>query len=62
MVILLTAAIPRQWKNELARKLNIATGSNGFCLKTHLKSKLIDAAADGIFFCDSAQGLLYSVS
>ncbi len=65
LVILSTAAIPRHGKDELARKLNIVTGSDGFYLEAHPKLKPIDAATDGVFLCGSAQGpkdIPYSVS
>ena len=65
LVVLATAAIPRPDARELARKLNIPLGPNGFFLEAHPKLRPVDTAMDGIFIAGACQGLKdipYSVS
>jgi len=65
MVVLATAAIPKQGTDEIARILNLTRGADGFFMESHPKLKPIDAATDGIFLAGACQGLKdipYSVS
>jgi len=65
MVVLATTAVPRPDALELARKLNITLGPNGFFLEAHPKLRPVDTAMDGIFLAGACQGLKdipYSVS
>ena len=65
LVVLATTAIPRPGAHELARKLNIPLGPNGFFMEAHPKLRPVDTAMDGIFLAGACQGLKdipYSVS
>jgi heterodisulfide reductase subunit A len=65
LVILSTAGVPKSGTDELARKLHVTRGMDGFFLESHPKLKPIDAPVDGIFYAGACQGLKdipYSVS
>jgi len=65
MVVLASTAVPRPDAIELARKLNIPLGPNGFFMEAHPKLRPVDTAMDGIFLAGACQGLKdipYSVS
>jgi heterodisulfide reductase subunit A len=65
MVVLATAAIPRQGSEEVARVFNISRGSDGFFMESHPKLKPIDTPSDGVFVAGGCQGpkdVPYSVS
>ena len=57
LVVLATTAIPREDAVELARKLNIPLGPNGFFMEAHPKLRPVDTAMDGIFLAGACQGL-----
>ncbi|HDJ26512.1 MAG TPA: CoB--CoM heterodisulfide reductase iron-sulfur subunit A family protein, partial [Candidatus Bathyarchaeota archaeon] len=57
LVVLATTAIPRKDAVELARKLNIPLGPNGFFMEAHPKLRPVDTAMDGIFLAGACQGL-----
>ncbi|HDJ26344.1 MAG TPA: CoB--CoM heterodisulfide reductase iron-sulfur subunit A family protein [Candidatus Bathyarchaeota archaeon] len=57
LVVLATTAIPRPGALELARKLNIPLGPNGFFMEAHPKLRPVDTAMDGIFLAGACQGL-----
>jgi len=65
MVVLATAAIPKQGSEEISRILSVSRGADGFFMESHPKLKPIDAPTDGIFLAGACQGLKdipYSVS
>jgi len=65
LVVLCTAAIPKEDSGETARVLNITRGSDGFFMESHPKLKPVDTAVDGIFLAGACQGpkdIPYSVS
>ena len=65
MVVLASTAVPRPDAAELARKLNIPLGPNGFFMEAHPKLKPVDTAVDGIFVagaCQYLKDIPYSVS
>ncbi|MFH0897552.1 MAG: hydrogenase iron-sulfur subunit [Candidatus Bathyarchaeota archaeon] len=65
MVILSTAGVPNADAQDLATKLHITRGTDGFFMESHPKLKPIDTPVDGIFLAGSCQGLKdipYSVS
>ncbi len=65
MVVLATAAIPKQGTDEIARILSLTRGADGFFMESHPKLKPIDAPTDGVFLAGACQGLKdipYSVS
>ncbi len=65
MVVLATAAIPKEGSEDVARILNLTRGADGFFMESHPKLKPLDAPTDGIFFAGACQGLKdipYSVS
>ncbi len=57
MVVLATAAIPKEGTENVARILNLTRGQDGFFMESHPKLKPMDAASDGIFFAGACQGL-----
>ncbi len=57
MVVLATAATPKEDTENVARILNLTRGSDGFFMESHPKLKPMDAATDGIFFAGACQGL-----
>ena len=57
LVVLATTAVPRKDAVELARKLNIPLGPNGFFMEAHPKLRPVDTAMDGIFLAGACQGL-----
>jgi heterodisulfide reductase subunit A len=65
LVVLCTAAIPKEGSDEAARILNITRGADGFFMESHPKLKPIDTSVDGIFLAGACQGpkdIPYSVS
>lgn len=65
LVILSTAAIPKEGTNDLSTILHITRGTDGFFLESHPKLKPIDTPVDGIFLAGCCQGpkdIPYSVS
>ena len=65
LVVLASTAIPRRDALEVARRLNIPLGPNGFFMEAHPKLRPVDTAMDGIFLAGACQGLKdipYSVS
>jgi heterodisulfide reductase subunit A len=65
MVVLATAAIPKEGTDEMARILNVTRGADGFFMESHPKLKPIDAPTAGIFFagaCQAPKDIPYSVS
>ena len=57
MVVLATAAIPKKGSDEIARKLNLSRGADGFFMESHPKLKPMDAPTDGVFYAGACQGL-----
>lgn len=65
LVVLCTAAIPKEGSGEVARVLNITRGADGFFMESHPKLKPVDTPVDGIFLAGACQGpkdIPYSVS
>jgi len=65
MVVLATAAIPKNGTEDVARILNLTRGADGFFMESHPKLKPLDAPTDGIFLAGACQGpkdIPYSVS
>ncbi|MGD8545922.1 MAG: hydrogenase iron-sulfur subunit, partial [Candidatus Bathyarchaeota archaeon] len=65
MIVLATAAIPKDGTDELARILNLTRGADGFFMESHPKLKPMDAPTDGIFYagsCQAPKDIPYSVS
>ena len=65
MVILCTAGVPNAGTDDLATKLHVTRGTDGFFLESHPKLKPLDTPVDGIFLAGACQGLKdipYSVS
>ncbi len=65
LVILCTAGVPNLDAGDLATKLHITRGTDGFFMESHPKLKPIDSPVDGIFLAGACQGLKdipYSVS
>jgi len=65
LVVLCTAAIPKEGSADVARVLNITRGADGFFMESHPKLKPIDTSVDGIFLAGACQGpkdIPYSVS
>ncbi len=54
LVVLSTAIIPHPTSYELARKLGIQTGSDGFLLERHYKLRPVDSQREGIFISGCA--------
>jgi len=57
MVVLATAAIPKEGSDEIARVLNLSRGADGFFMESHPKLKPMDAPTDGVFYAGACQGL-----
>ena len=65
IVILCTAGVPTPGTEDLATKLHITRGTDGFFMESHPKLKPMDSPVDGIFLSGCCQGLKdipYSVS
>lgn len=65
MIVLVTAAVPSQGSEEVARVFNISRGSDGFFMESHPKLKPIDTPSDGVYVAGGCQGpkdVPYSVS
>ena len=56
LVVLSPAIIPNQGTNDLARKLNIQLGADGFFLERHYKLDPVDSQREGIFAAGCALG------
>ncbi|MHC1569213.1 MAG: 4Fe-4S binding protein, partial [Candidatus Syntropharchaeia archaeon] len=56
LVVLATAAIPREDASEISRLLNISHTGDGFFMEAHPKLRPIDTPSDGIFLAGCAQG------
>ena len=56
MVILCTALEARKDAEELARKLNISTGADGWFIEAHPKLAPVSTTTDGIFLAGACQG------
>jgi len=54
LVVLSTAIIPHPTSYELARKLSIQTGSDGFLLERHYKLRPVDSQREGVFISGCA--------
>jgi heterodisulfide reductase subunit A len=65
LVVLSTAALPKEGTDEVARILSVSRGADGFFMESHPKLKPLDTAVDGIFLAGACQGpkdIPYSVS
>lgn len=65
LVVLSTAAIPKEGTGGLSAILHIATGADGFFLESHPKLKPIDTPVDGVFLagaCQAPKDIPYSVA
>ncbi len=56
IVVLATAMEPNMDLKELARKLGISVGAEGFLKERHTKLYPVDTMTEGIFICGCAQG------
>ncbi len=56
MVVLAVGMVPPKGLADLASKLRIPRGSDGFLLETHPKLKPVDAPTPGIFLAGAVQG------
>ncbi|HME54247.1 MAG TPA: hydrogenase iron-sulfur subunit [Candidatus Lokiarchaeia archaeon] len=56
LVVLATAMVPPRDTRDLAKILNISTGSDGFMLEDHLKMRPSQSTLKGIFLAGVAQG------
>jgi len=56
MVVLATAIEPSDGTFELARKLGITCGAEGFLRERHTKLYPVDTLTEGVFICGCAQG------
>lgn len=56
IVVLSTATIPSEGTSELAQKLGIDIGPEGFLKELHPKLKPVNSKIEGIFICGAAQG------
>lgn len=56
LVVLATAMVPPADTREVAKILNVATGSDGFFLEDHLKMRPSQSTIKGIFLAGVAQG------
>lgn len=56
MIVLVPALLPSEGSEELARKLRITQGADGFFLESHLKLKPMDTPNSGIFIAGCCQG------
>jgi len=56
LLVLSTGLQPSPGADELARKLNIVRGPDGFFLEAHPKLRPLDTATDGVFLAGVAQG------
>jgi heterodisulfide reductase subunit A len=56
LVVLATAIEPSEGTLELARKLGISLGAEGFFKERHTKLYPVDTMTEGIFICGCAQG------
>ncbi|UCE16471.1 MAG: hydrogenase iron-sulfur subunit [Candidatus Bathyarchaeota archaeon] len=54
LVVLSTAIIPHSTSQELARKLGIQIGSDGFLLERHYKLRPVDSQREGVFISGCA--------
>ncbi|MCX8168686.1 MAG: CoB--CoM heterodisulfide reductase iron-sulfur subunit A family protein [Candidatus Methanomethylicia archaeon] len=57
MVILEVGLIPNPSTSDLALKLKIPKGTNGFLLEAHPKLRPVETTTRGIYICGCAQGL-----
>jgi heterodisulfide reductase subunit A len=56
LVVLAQAMVPSTGTGDLARKLRVACGGEGFLKEAHPKLRPLEALAGGIFFAGAAQG------
>ena len=56
MVILCTALEAQQDATELARKLNISTGADGWFIEAHPKLAPVSTTTDGVYLAGACQG------
>jgi heterodisulfide reductase subunit A len=56
LVVLSAAIIPHPSSAELAKKLGIQVGADGFLLERHYKLRPVDSQREGIFVCGAALG------
>ncbi len=56
MIILVPALVPSEGAEELARKLRISQGTDGFFLEEHPKLKPMDTVKSGVFIAGCCQG------
>jgi len=56
MVVLSTAAVPREDTDEMGSILNISRSPSGFFMEYHPKLRPVDSPTDGVFLAGAAQG------
>jgi heterodisulfide reductase subunit A len=56
LVVLSTAAVPRQDADEVGSLLNISRSPSGFFMEYHPKLRPVDSPTDGVFLAGAAQG------
>jgi heterodisulfide reductase subunit A len=56
LVVLSTAAVPREDTDEMGSVLNISRSPSGFFMEYHPKLRPVDSPTDGIFLAGAAQG------
>jgi heterodisulfide reductase subunit A2 len=56
LVVLATPMVNHPDANELAQKLKVPLGQEGFFFEAHVKLRPVDFATDGVFLCGTAHG------
>jgi len=56
LVVLVTGMVPSEGTRELAAKLRLPVGEDGFLLEVHPKLRPVEVGIDGLFIAGTAQG------